>query len=109
MGILLTDPNHLLSRRDQKIKSSVNVKERRPRRFWNIANDKTLSQPCSLDLGSTALEWSAWGLDCRHLLASRLPLDVCLAFDDMINEVRNAKRTTSSSLTKGEGKEAEIS
>ena len=66
--ILLTDPKHLLSRRDQKIKSSANVKERRPRRFWNIANDKTLSQPCSFDLGSTALEWSAWGLDCRHLL-----------------------------------------
>jgi hypothetical protein len=31
-------------------------------------------------------EWSALGLDCRHLLASHLHLDVLLAFDDMMNE-----------------------
>jgi hypothetical protein len=37
----------------------------------------------------TNLEWSALGLDCRHLLASRLPLDACLAFDDIIDEARS--------------------
>ena len=39
----------------------------------------------------SAAEWSAFGLDCRHLLASRLPLDVCLAFDDMITDIGYVK------------------
>ena len=31
-------------------------------------------------------------LDCRHLLASRLPLDVVLALDEMMKEVRQSSR-----------------
>jgi len=37
-------------------------------------------------------------LDCRHLLASRLPLDIVLALDEMMKEVRQ-----SSSRQKAEG------
>ena len=36
-------------------------------------------------------EWSALGCDCRHRLASHLPLDIVLAFDDMMNEVSNVR------------------
>jgi hypothetical protein len=43
----------------------------------------------------TSIEWSALGLDCRHLLASRLPLDACLAFDDIIDEAQSRIESTS--------------
>ena len=46
------------------------------------------------------MEWASLGLDCRHLLASHLHLDVILAFDDMMNEVserRDSKQLTSDS------------
>jgi len=38
-------------------------------------------------ISPTSLEWSVLGLDCRHLLASHLHLDVLLAFDDMMNDI----------------------
>jgi hypothetical protein len=110
--ILLLDPE-LQSQRFEKKKRAVfsNKNKSQMRRFMGFGSRKkenvSQSQPSSHR--STTVEWSALGLDCRHLLASRLPLDICLAFDDMINEVRNSKRTTASPLTKGEGKEDEIS
>ena len=93
--ILLLDPKHPSSRRDAKKRSLASSKDKgRARRFMGLVPKtkvKTLSQSHSLYHGSTTLEWSAWGLDVRHLLASRLPLDVCLAFDDMIHEVTTRK------------------
>merc|ERR1712238_429378 len=55
------------------------------------AKDEMVSQSSHVNLESAAFEWSAWGLDCRHILASRLPLDICLAFDDMMHEVSTRK------------------
>lgn len=46
--------------------------------------EETKSRPPSL-------EWSVLGLDCRHLLASHLHLDVLLAFDDMMNQIATKK------------------
>ncbi|MGK3736076.1 MAG: hypothetical protein ACI8RD_000599 [Bacillariaceae sp.] len=93
--ILLLDPNHPSSRRDVKKRNLAGSKDKgRARRFMGLVPKtkvKTLSQSHPYYHGSTTLEWSAWGLDCRHLLASRLPLDVCLAFDDMIHEVTTRK------------------
>jgi hypothetical protein len=48
-----------------------------------------------LDHKYTSLEWSALGLDCRHLLASRLPLDACLALDDIIDEAQSRRDAAS--------------
>jgi len=105
--VLLLDPKHPSSRRDSKKRTSVsNKNSSQTRRFMGLGakkkNNASISQPPRH--GSTTLEWSAWGLDCRHLLASRLPLDVCLAFDDMINEVTiriDAQRTVQVSSGKG--------
>jgi hypothetical protein len=66
------------------------------RRFLGIpigkipADDKGASSSGS-DLNVSDADWSALGLDCRHRLASHLPLDIILAFDDTINEVRNIR------------------
>jgi hypothetical protein len=109
--ILLLDLE-LQSQRFDKKKRDVfsNKNKSQMRRFMGFGPRKkenvSQSQPSSRR--STTVEWSVLGLDCRHLLASRLPLDICLAFDDMINEVRNAKHTTTSSLTKGKGKEDKL-
>jgi hypothetical protein len=90
--VLFQDPatNPSWSRRDSSKKKGVDRKrqQQQQRRFLWLGprlKDRKSSQP--LNYGSIALEWSALGLDCRHLLASRLPLDVCLAFDDMVNEI----------------------
>lgn len=66
-----------------------------PRRFLGFGarhSDKksSLSNSHARD---PSIEWSALGLDCRHLLASHLHLDTILAFDDMMNEVSRRKRT----------------
>jgi len=107
--VLMLDPN-VPSSRDSKKRTSIGNKHKKQttRRFMGLGPKKkgsaTLSPAASHR--STTLEWSAWGLDCRHLLASRLPLDVCLAFDDMINEVtrrRDAQRANASSLSSNYG------
>ena len=87
--VLFQDPaiSPSSSRRDAS-KKKGDDRKRPQRRFLGFGpkrKDKIPSQPSNY--GSMSLEWSALGLDCRHLLASRLPLDVCLAFDDMINEI----------------------
>jgi hypothetical protein len=91
--ILFQDPIHPALRRGAKKKTSNKLEKSPPRRFLGFGPKKkgnVISQ--SSKQGATALEWSALGLDCRHLLASRLPLDVCLGFDDMINEVSRRKQ-----------------
>jgi hypothetical protein len=110
--VLLLDPNFQTPRSD-KLKRAVfgNKNRREVRHFMGFGPRKKedVSQPQPTSNRSRTVEWSALGLDCRHLLASRLPLDICLAFDDMINEVRNAKRTRELSLSKGESKDDELS
>jgi len=108
--VLLLDPKLLLSRRDAKKRMAMsNKRKSKMRRFMGLASMKnenpTPSQPSSHR--STRLEWSILGLDCRHLLASRLPLDICLAFDDMINEVTTVKQVELLSSPKGEGNDGE--
>lgn len=93
--VLLLDPK-LPSSRDSKKGTSNNGSNKHrshERPFMGLSPTKSVSAPLPQRAShrSTTLEWSAWGLDCRHLLASRLPLDVCLAFDDMINEVTKRK------------------
>lgn len=89
--VLFLDPKASLSpSRWQPKKEESTMSSGNRRRFLGFGprrsdkNDANFFQHAS---SSTSLEWSALGLDCRHLLASHLPLDVCLAFDDMINEV----------------------
>jgi hypothetical protein len=63
-----------------------------PRRFLGFGSkhsDKKTNP--SNHARDPSLEWSALGLDCRHLLASHLHLDTILAFDDMMNEVARTK------------------
>jgi len=102
----------LLPRSDKSKRAVFGNKNRREmRHFMGFVPRKKedVSQPQPTSNRSRTVEWSALGLDCRHLLASRLPLDICLAFDDMINEVGNAKRTRELSLSKGESKDDEFS
>lgn len=40
-------------------------------------------------------EWLVEGLDCRHRLGSLLPLDILLAFDDVMNQVMQRRQSTS--------------
>ncbi len=94
--ILLMDPN-LQSARDSKQNRKVHGSSTRDkgqtRHFMGFGPSKKeqFSESQSTSHRSTRVEWSTLGLDCRHLFVSRLPLDICLAFDDMINEVRNVK------------------
>lgn len=67
-----------------------------PRRFLGFGTDSKNTGPdksASPSRESIMFEsdWSALGLDCRHRLASHLPLDIVLAFDDMMNEVRKVR------------------
>eukprot|EP00535_Pseudo-nitzschia_heimii_P003479 CAMPEP_0197185998 /NCGR_PEP_ID=MMETSP1423-20130617/13011_1 /TAXON_ID=476441 /ORGANISM="Pseudo-nitzschia heimii, Strain UNC1101" /LENGTH=541 /DNA_ID=CAMNT_0042637195 /DNA_START=546 /DNA_END=2171 /DNA_ORIENTATION=- len=71
--------------------------------------EKSFSQSTPSSSRCKTMEWSALGLDCRHLLASRLPLDICLAFDDMINEIRDAEYVSSHSLATKESNNNELS
>ena len=71
--------------------------------------EESISQSLPFSHRCRTMEWSALGLDCRHMLASRLPLDICLAFDDMINEIQDAKSLSSRSLSKEETNNAELS
>ncbi|VEU39967.1 unnamed protein product [Pseudo-nitzschia multistriata] len=99
--VLLLDPKGA-SPCDSKRKTYAdNRNKSQPRRFMGIGSKKRNSMPLSQPAShrSTTLEWLSWGLDCRHLLASRLPLDVCLAFDDMISEVARCRATEQASLS----------
>lgn len=91
--ILLPDPTTASSRHSTRFRKLE--KKPQQRRFLGFGprmkEDRSKNLPTNL---SATIEWSALGLDCRHRLASRLPLDVCLAFDDMINEMA-MRRTTS--------------
>jgi hypothetical protein len=96
--VLFQDPaiSPSSSRRDASKKKGDDRKKTQ-RRFLGFGpkrKDNISSQPSNY--GSISLEWSALGLDCRHLLASRLPLDVCLAFDDMINEIVRRRKSRAS-------------
>jgi hypothetical protein len=65
-----------------------------PRRFLGFgprATENKTNNTHQTAIG-TLSEWSALGLDCRHLLASHLHLDTVLAFDDMMSEVAKTKR-----------------
>jgi hypothetical protein len=101
--VLLLDPkvSSPPQRWDGKRESSPSMSVGQRRRFlaFGLKKKNKINSPSSKHWSSsTTLDWSALGLDCRHLLASRLPLDVCLAFDDMINEIarrREAQCTNS--------------
>jgi hypothetical protein len=82
-----------LSRWDAR-KEPLSLTTARTRRFLGFApkKDKIDSNSSKQGRANSTSEWSALGLDCRHLLASRLPLDVCLAFDDMVNEVTERRQ-----------------
>ena len=58
-----------------------------PRVVKKATSSKTEARP-----KHDALEWAALGLDCRHFLASHLPLDILLALDDMMNELALRRR-----------------
>jgi hypothetical protein len=85
-------------RKQATVKSRVKQKApgRKPRRFLGFGTDSKNTRP---DKSSSPIrdsrrfqsDWSALGLDCRHRLASHLPLDIVLAFDDMMNEVRKVR------------------
>ena len=110
--ILLLDPKLRSPRGGRKKKAVHNMKNKgQIRHFMGFGSRKeeNISQSQSTSHRSTRIEWSALGLDCRHLFVSRLPLDICLAFDDMINEVRNAKHTRAPSLPEGDDKEEQFS
>lgn len=99
--VLISDPKLRPPQRDSKKKTSTgNKTKNQMRRFRGFSprNIENVSQLHRKSERSTTVEWSALGLDCRHILASRLSLDICLAFDDMINEVRKIKSTTMPSL-----------
>lgn len=98
--ILLLDPN-LQSARGSKKNRTDNSSSRSKGQTRHLMGFGSELQ--STSHRSTKAEWSTLGLDCRHLFASRLPLDICLAFDDMINEVRNAKCTGIPSMSNNDG------
>jgi hypothetical protein len=86
--VLLQDLTRSSSRHYTKFRKSYE-KQQLPR-FLGYGTTKKKKE--ATVNGSVTAEWSALGLDCRHILASRLPLDVCLAFDDMINEMTARRR-----------------
>lgn len=98
--ILLLDPN-LQSARGSKKNRTDNSSSRSKGQTRHLMSFGSELQ--STSHRSTKAEWSTLGLDCRHFFASRLPLDICLAFDDMINEVRNAKCTGIPSMSNNDG------
>lgn len=109
--VLLLNPKLKNSPRDESKRMAFSNKNKSQMRHFasfGPMENECVSQSQPLNHRSTTVEWSALGLDCRHLLASRLPLDICLAFDDMINEVRNVRRTTISSFSKGESNDDEF-
>jgi hypothetical protein len=96
--VLLQDLTRSSSRYDTKFRISKGKQHvHRLLRYGTKKNKETTATKSTVT-GSLSVEWSALGLDCRHLLASRLPLDACLAFDDMINEMTAMGR-------RGKGKE----
>jgi len=106
--VLLLDPKLQSPRGGKKKRTTPSTKDKgQARRFMGFGPRKkeSVSQSQSTNPRSTKVEWSALGLDCRHLFVSRLPLDICLAFDDMINEVQNTKGTIAMSSSKQEGKD----
>ena len=112
--VLLMDPN-LKSTRGSKQNRTDHCSSRdkgHTRHLMGFGPKKkeSFSESQSTSHRSTRVEWSTLGLDCRHLFVSRLPLDICLAFDDMINEVRNVKRTGTPSVpAQDENKDSEHS
>jgi hypothetical protein len=95
--VLLQDPSTPFSRRDPKRNHpNQKHKQRRFLGFGSKTKESAVASSCQLLATNTLAlaEWSALGLDCRHLLMARLPLDVCLAFDDMVNEMVRRKRNS---------------
>jgi hypothetical protein len=90
--ILMQDLTRSLSRHDMKMRKYI--EKQPPRWFLGYGAKKKMEATVTkyTVTGSVMVEWSALGLDCRHLLASRLPLDVCLAFDDIINDMTARRR-----------------
>jgi len=74
-------------------------KATQPRRFFGLGSRKPLPVTKEKSNGDDILEWASLGLDCRHLLASHLHLDVILAFDDMMNQVAFRRSQHDSSAT----------
>lgn len=85
----------LFSDRDQsdvQAKRSIVPKENHPFQFLGFGSGKRRHNVIyHKNLASLRSEWSALGLDCRHLLASHLHLDVLLAFDDIMNEAASIR------------------
>jgi len=78
------------TRKDRKKQSAG---KNPPKRFLTFGTKSQTSSGDNDRSRSTHLEWAALGLDCRHLLASHLHLDILLAFDDMMNEIALRKRS----------------
>jgi hypothetical protein len=86
-------------RKQAAVKSRVKQRapgRKTPRRFLGFGTDSKTTRPDksaspSREPSRLESDWSALGLDCRHRLASHLPLDIVLAFDDMMNEVRKVR------------------
>jgi hypothetical protein len=99
--IFVNRPQHKMilfsDRKQTAVKSRVTQKApgRKPRRrFLGFGTDSKNTLPeksPSRESRRFESDWSALGLDCRHRLASHLPLDIVLAFDDMMNEVRKVR------------------
>ena len=100
----------LFSDRRHVTKSKPSTKHKTPgkgakQRFLGIVSNKAGAK----ESGNSPLRqsqysdsaWSALGLDCRHRLASHLSLDVLLAFDDMMNEVRNIQEGRQNAAASG--------
>eukprot|EP00531_Pseudo-nitzschia_arenysensis_P009286 CAMPEP_0116115398 /NCGR_PEP_ID=MMETSP0329-20121206/485_1 /TAXON_ID=697910 /ORGANISM="Pseudo-nitzschia arenysensis, Strain B593" /LENGTH=751 /DNA_ID=CAMNT_0003608827 /DNA_START=156 /DNA_END=2411 /DNA_ORIENTATION=- len=93
--VLLLDPKLQSPRGGKKMRQKAHNSKAKGQ-TWHFMGfgprkKEEVSQSQSTNHRSKKVEWSALGLDCRHLFVSRLPLDICLAFDDMINEVQDAK------------------
>ena len=93
--ILYSERNHTVINE----KTQFDSKSTPPRTFLGFGSRTTKIRQQS-NRNDQLVEWASLGLDCRHLLASHLHLDVILAFDDMMNEVserRDSKQLTSDS------------
>ncbi|KAL3940378.1 MAG: hypothetical protein SGBAC_005081 [Bacillariaceae sp.] len=99
---LYTDPkvmtsNNIINNNNNNNKSNTPSKNKphgnggaSPRKLFGFMSPPKRKVPSQQDekkATSQTREWSVLGLDCRHLLASHLHLDVLLAFDDMMNDI----------------------
>ena len=98
----------------QQNSKRISFRDKRKVKFRGFAafshlEEGNISQSTPSSHRCRTMEWSALGLDCRHWLSSRLPLDICLAFDDMINEIRDSKSVSSQSFSRKESNDDEVS